>query len=77
MARLGDELVLVKVKIRRGETLETPEGSVTANKSQRLISVARDHLQKNNLDQVWWPVDLISIQLNWSGSLFGVSTGRM
>ena len=46
MVCVGDELILVKVKIRRGETLEMPEGLVTANKSQRLIATARDYLQK-------------------------------
>ena len=40
VAQEGDELVFVEVRTRRGAEYGTPEESVTAAKSRRLIATA-------------------------------------
>ena len=73
VSRLGDELVFVEVKTRRGIAFGTPEESITAAKSQRLIATAQDYLQKNGLEQSRWRIDLISIHLDETGKLLEVN----
>ena len=50
-AQLGEEMVFVEVKTRRGAAFGTPEESVTATKAQRLIATVQGYLQKNSLEQ--------------------------
>ncbi len=69
VARLDDELIFVEVKTRRGSAYGTPEESVTATKSQRLIATAQDYLQKHDSEQASWRIDVISIRLDESGKL--------
>ena len=73
VSRLGEELVFVEVKTRRGIAFGTPEESITAAKSQRLIATAQDYLQKNGLEQSRWRIDLISIHLDETGKLLEVN----
>ncbi|MCI0800598.1 MAG: YraN family protein [Chloroflexi bacterium] len=73
VSRLGEELVFVEVKTRRGVAFGTPEESITAAKSQRLIATAQDYLQKNGLEQSRWRIDLISIHLDETGKLLEVN----
>ncbi len=51
VARLGDEHIFVEVKTRRGSPFGTPEESITATKSQRLIATAQNYLQKTTLSK--------------------------
>ncbi|MBC8281094.1 MAG: YraN family protein [Chloroflexi bacterium] len=69
VAQDGSELVFVEVKTRRGSSLGTPEESVTVTKSQRLVATAQDYLQKNEIEQAPWRIDVVSIQLDQSGKL--------
>jgi len=64
IAQLGEEMVFVEVKTRRGAAFGTPEESVTATKSHRLIATAQDYLQKDSLEQAPWRADLVSISLD-------------
>jgi len=64
IAQLGEEMVFVEVKIRREAAFGTPEESVTATKSHRLIATAQDYLQKNSLEKAPWRADLVSISLD-------------
>ena len=73
VAQQGELLVIVEVKTRWGAEFGTPEESVTATKSQRLIATAQDYLQKNSLEQSPWRVDQISIHLDEKGKLLEVS----
>ncbi len=73
MARLGEEFVFVEVKTRRGTAFGTPEESVTATKSRRLIATAQDYLQKNDLEQAQWRIDVITVHLDKSGKLLEVN----
>ena len=69
IAHLGEEMVFDKVKTRGGAAFGTPEESVTATKSQRLIATPQDYLQKNSLEQAPWRADLVSISLDEQGKL--------
>lgn len=69
----GGQLVFIEVKTRRGKALGTPEESVTATKSRRLIATAQDYLQKNDQEQAPWRIDVVSIQLDSSGKLLEVN----
>jgi putative endonuclease len=73
VAQDGSELVFVEVKTRRGTALGTPEESVTATKAKRLIATAQDYLQKNDLEQGPWRIDVVSIHLDRSGKLLDVN----
>jgi putative endonuclease len=73
VAQQGELLVFVEVKTRRGVGFGTPEESITATKSQRLIATAQDYLQKNGIEQSPWRLDLISIHLDDKGKLLEVS----
>ncbi len=69
VARHGEELVFVEVRTRRGAAFGTPEESVTAAKSQRLIATAQDYLERNGLEQSQWRIDLVGIRLDVAGKL--------
>ena len=69
----GGELFFVEVKTRRGVAFGTPEESVTATESQRLIATPQYYLPKNNLEKSPWHANLISIQLDESGKPLGVN----
>lgn len=73
VARLGEELVFVEVKTRRGTAFGAPEESVTDTKSRRLIATAQDYLQKNDLEQAQWRIDVITVHLDKSGKLLEVN----
>ncbi|MCH8989831.1 MAG: YraN family protein [Chloroflexi bacterium] len=73
VARHGEELVFIEVRTRRGAAFGTPEESVTAAKSRRLIATAQDYLQTHGLEQSQWRVDLVSIRLDTAGKLLGVN----
>jgi len=73
VARQGGELVFVEVRTRRGSGFGTPEESVTAAKSRRLIATAQDYLQKRGLERSAWRIDLVSIHLDSGGKLLEVN----
>ena len=68
-AQLGEEMVFVEVKTRRGAAFGTPEESVTATKAQRLIATVQGYLQKNSLEQALRRADMVSISLGDQGKL--------
>ena len=73
VAQQGEELVFIEVRTRRGAAFGTPEESVTAAKSRRLIATAQDYLQTHGLEQSQWRIDLVSIRLDVAGKLLGVN----
>lgn len=73
VAQDGEQLVFIEVKTRKGTALGTPEESVTATKAQRIVATAQDYLQKHDLEQAPWRVDVISIQLDQAGKLLEVN----
>ena len=73
VARHGEEIVFIEVRTRRGAAFGTPEESVTATKSQRLVATAQHYLGSNGLEQSQWRVDLVSIHLDVAGKLLEVN----
>ncbi len=73
MAHHGEEIVFIEVRTRRGAAFGTPEESVTAAKSHRLVATAQHYLESNGLEQSQWRVDLVSIHLDAAGKLLGVN----
>ncbi|MEE8464997.1 MAG: YraN family protein [Dehalococcoidia bacterium] len=73
VAHHGEEIVFVEVRTRRGASFGTPEESLTAAKSQRLVATAQHYLESNGLEQSLWRIDLVSIHLDVSGKLLGVN----
>ena len=72
VAHHGEDLVFVEVRTRRGGDFGTPEESVTAAKTKRLIATAQQYLQEHGLEQAQWRIDLVSIHLDKSGKLLEV-----
>ena len=73
VANDGEELVFIEVRTRSGATFGTPEKSVTAAKSRRLVATAQDYLQKHGLEQSQWRIDLVGIHLDGTGKLLGIN----
>jgi len=64
----GGCLALVEVRTRRGESLGSPEESVTAQKRARLIALAESYVQANE----WpgeWRIDVVAVELDRRGRL--------
>ena len=72
VAHHGRVLVFVEVRTRRGSAFGTPEESITAAKSQRLVATAQHYLESNGLEQSQWRIDLVSIRLDRAGKLLGI-----
>lgn len=68
VARVGQELVFVEVKTRRGRSMGTPEEGLTRRKAEKLLLLAQLYLAEHDLD-VDWQVDLAAIELDSSGKL--------
>jgi putative endonuclease len=63
IAKHGDYLVFVEVKTRRSLEFGSPEESITAEKRERLRSVAAHYQQAHdNLPQLW-RIDVVAIEL--------------
>jgi putative endonuclease len=61
-------LVVVEVRIRRGERFGTAQASVTATKQAKLRTVAQAYVQAVNW-QGPWRIDVVAIQLDGQGRL--------
>ena len=69
MAELGEELVFVEVKTRRGTAFGTPEESITQKKAQRMVATAQHYLEQEGRENSGWRIDVVSIQLDLAGKL--------
>ena len=67
VAQLGDTLVFVEVRTRRGIRFGSPEASITPAKQTRLIELAQTYLQQTPLSYQTCRIDVIAIHLD-SGS---------
>lgn len=68
VARVGETLVFVEVKTRRGRAMGMPEQGLTPYKSRRLLELAQLYLSHHDLD-VSWRIDLVAVELDGSGTL--------
>ncbi len=69
VARDRDRLAFVEVRARRGTAFGSPEESVTPQKQQRLVAVAREYLQAHDLIDVDWGIDVVAVEFASTGVL--------
>jgi putative endonuclease len=68
VAEQGSCLAFVEVRTRRGESLGSPEESVTRRKRARLIALAESYVQASDW-QGNWRIDVIAVELDGRGRL--------
>jgi putative endonuclease len=68
IAQDGECLVFVEVRTRRGETLGSPEESITRRKKARLVALAESYAQESRWEGDW-RIDVIAIELDVRGRL--------
>lgn len=72
--RDGDELVIVEVKLRRGETSGRAEDAVGATKGRKLLAAAEQFVAAHPpWHDAVWRVDLVAITLGRNGAVERVS----
>lgn len=58
----GDELVFVEVKLRFNTAFGRGEDAITNTKAKKMILTINEFLQKNNLEDTFWRIDLVCIE---------------
>ena len=72
VARRGEDLAFIEVKARQRDTLGSAFESVTPRKQQRLIASAQEYLQRHDLEQHTWRIDVIAVRLGSGGRIVSV-----
>lgn len=75
IARDGETLAFVEVRIRRGKEYGSPEESITPTKQARLIEAAQTYVQENGWEGDW-RIDVVAVELGTAGKLLRVSLLR-
>ena len=63
VAEEGGDIVFVEVKTRRAGGYGTPAEAVNAAKQRHLIAAAQEYLMQQNLLDLSWQIDVVSILL--------------
>ena len=63
IAEKGEFLVFVEVRTRTGSSFGTPEESVTAQKRERLLTVAQAYIQAHEDLPPSWRIDVVAVEL--------------
>ncbi len=64
----GDELVIVEVKARTGESRGVAEEALTSSKARKLATTAEWYLSAHpEIDDPIWRIDLVAITMDRSG----------
>ena len=70
IAEDADGLAFVEVRTRRGDTMGTPEESLTPRKRKRTIAMALEYLQQHEeFAEQAWRIDLVAIELDRAGKI--------
>ncbi|MFQ5879297.1 MAG: YraN family protein [Dehalococcoidia bacterium] len=72
VAEVGDVLVFVEVRTRRGHTMGTAIESITDRKRQRLLAAAQAYGQQREGLPGQWRLDVIAVDLAADGRLLKV-----
>jgi putative endonuclease len=72
ICELGDELVFVEVKARRGNQVGAPEEAVTPAKQRRLIRAAQYFLLQRSQEHRSYRIDVIAVEVAPSGKLLSL-----
>ena len=57
-------MVFVEVKSRRGDAFGSAVESVSLAKEKRLLATGEFYMMENDLENVWWRIDIIAIQFS-------------
>lgn len=57
-------LAFIEVRTRRGNSLGSPEESITSRKQARMVATAQEYLQANALEDRQWRVDVVAVELD-------------
>ena len=63
VAEMGQTLVFVEVRTRRGTRYGTAAESITPAKQARLIQLAQTFLQETNRSSQSWRIDVVAVRL--------------
>ena len=73
----GDELVVVEVKTRRGDSFGRAEEALSPVRAERLVTVAEEFLQSNSAfpydSDTPWRIDLICVNMDRQGNLLSIN----
>jgi putative endonuclease len=67
VAEEGQDLVFVEVKTRRGAERGLPEEAVDGRKARKLQEIAYGYLEKHNLADCSWRIDVVAVQFSSQG----------
>jgi putative endonuclease len=70
IARDGNELVFVEVKLRRGSNFGTPEDSMTERKQKLLRRTAEGYLAVNHIEEILCRFDVVAIQIDGGKTVY-------
>ncbi len=68
IAQVGELIIFVEVKTRRGQEMGAPEEGLTPAKSRKLIALAETYMAEHDLDADW-RIDLVAVELDKTGKL--------
>jgi putative endonuclease len=68
----ADFVVFIEVKTRTNRAFGTGAEQISDRKAQRLQSAAQRYLSQNDLDNVDWRIDLISLEMSKSGQVHAI-----
>ncbi len=69
IAQIGESIIFVEVKTRRGTAYGLPEEALTAAKAQQVMVLAEEYLTQHDLNDVDWRIDLVAVELDRHGKL--------
>ncbi len=73
----GDELVVVEVKTRRGNSFGQAEEAISPVRAERLVVVAEEFLQSHSAfpydSDTAWRIDLVCVNLDRQGNLLSLN----
>ncbi len=62
ICRAGEQLIFVEVKLRNSNKYGTALEAVTPKKLAKVVLAAQEWLQRNNLENSNWRVDIVTIE---------------
>ena len=62
-------MIFIEVRTKSSSAFGTPEESITATKSERLVSTALSYLKTHANSPVEWRIDFVAIELNREGKV--------
>lgn len=63
------DLVFVEVRTRTGDSIGSPEESITARKREHLVEAAQHYLQEHGHEGRDWRIDLVAVALRPRGGI--------